>query len=220
MKNKQRFIDHPEYKKLCACNLGKKLTETSRKLKEFYKTHHSHMYGKTHSDECKKTIGKKSKLKFTKEFKIKMRKIFESKGMWIPLDQKNDKEIYYKESNWICRMYDLITDNNQIILLKERGIFNSKNNSIGVVRDHMYSRKSGFENRVFPEILRHPCNCQLIPRDVNTIKYFKNNDNVLTLEELFIKIQNYNKKWCEQELVLQLIKDYKDGKRWNNKYKE
>ena len=47
-------------------------------------------------------------------------------------------------------MFDIITDSNQQKLLKEFGIFNSYSNTKGVVRDHMYSRLSGFKNGVFP----------------------------------------------------------------------
>ena len=44
--------------------------------------------------------------------------------------------------------------------------------------------------------------------------------NHLTLEELFNKIINYKKEWYEQDLVIKLIEDYKNGKRWINKYRK
>ena len=214
---KERYKLHPELKEKCAVNKGKKLPLTSIKLKEYYKTHEANMKGKHHNQESLQKISKKSKAKFNEEYNKKIRKKFEDKGLWKPLSEKESIEIYYKESNWKKRMFDIIDDEEQIKLLKENGVFNSKNNSKGMVRDHMYSRMSGFENGVFPEILRHPCNCQIILHS-NNIK--KGKKNMLTLDELFDRIINYNKEWFEQEKVLKLIEEYKNGKRWFNQYRK
>ena len=83
----------------------------------------------------------------------------EQRGHWIPKDKKSDVQIYYQEANWIAGMFDLIEDEIQLSELKQLGVFNAYTNTKGVVRDHMYSRHSGFINGVFPEIMRHPCNC-------------------------------------------------------------
>ena len=83
----------------------------------------------------------------------------ELQGNWIPLNKKSDYEIYYKEANWICGMFDIIKDKEQLSLLNKFGVFNAFTNTKGVVRDHIYSRHSGFRDGVFPEIMRHPCNC-------------------------------------------------------------
>ena len=45
---KQRYIERPELKELCAVNKGKKLPETGRKLKEYYKTHPTNFQGRHH----------------------------------------------------------------------------------------------------------------------------------------------------------------------------
>ena len=219
---KQRYIERPELKELCAVNKGKKLPETGRKLKEYYKTHPTNFQGRHHSEESKKIIGEKSKAKFTDEFNKKMRKIYEDVGLWIPLEEKEDIEIYYKEANWKQQMFNLIDDENQIKKLKECGVFNCRTNHNGVVRDHMYSRRSGFDNGVFPEILRHPCNCQILEHkeNVKKKKNYKFDGDDLTLEELFDRILNYKKDWYEQDLVIKLIEEYKNGKRWNNKYRK
>ena len=219
---KQRYIKRPELKELCAVNKGKKLFETSKKLKEYYKTHKPTMYGKKLSEKSKKIIGEKSKKKFTTEYKERMRKQYETLGYWIPLENKADKEIYYKEANWKQNMFNLIYDENQLKLLTDYNVFNSITNPKGVVRDHMYSRRSGFENGVFPEILRHPCNCQILTNRDNIMKKRQKyiDGNHLTLEELFNKIINYKKEWYEQDLVIKLIEDYKNGKRWINKYRK
>ena len=215
LKIKDNYDKDPTLRYRCSPK-GTKKPNLSKKLKEYYKTHDANMKGKHHSKKTKLIIGKKSKAKFTKEYKELQRKQYEQKGIWIPLNQKSDYMIYYKESNWIQRMFDIITDSNQQKLLKEFGIFNSYSNTKGVVRDHMYSRLSGFKNGVFPQILRHPCNCQIILHASNVAK--KQNryidDDSQTLEELFTKILQYDKIWIEQDICKKLIQDYLAGKRW------
>lgn len=89
----------------------------------------------------------------------------------------------------------------------------------------MYSRKSGFINGVFPELLRHPCNCQIITHFNNVSKAqtkvnnrYTDNDSH-TLQELFSKILNYSGEWKEQQLCLHLIEKYNNGERWVDPYK-
>lgn len=48
-------------------------------------------------------------------------------------------------------------------------------------------------------------------------KGFKNPDSQ-TLEELFLKIQNYSKEWIEQEKCLELIIKYQNGERYEHIY--
>lgn len=115
-------------------------------------------------------------------------------------------------SNWIEKMFDKIKDEKQIKLLKEKGVFNVYTNNKGVVRDHIFMRYSGFKQGVFPEILRHPCNCQIITHGQNISKEYKKDNQ--TLEELFEKIINYNKDWKEQNKCLKLIQEYQKGKRY------
>lgn len=112
-------------------------------------------------------------------------------------------------------MFDLVEDKNN--LLKDIGVFNCKTNKNGIVRDHMYSRHTGFNNNVFPEILRHPCNCQLLTNKDNVRKALSNsvNSDAITLEELFERITIYKKEWFEQEKVLMLIEKYKACERYN-----
>ena len=138
----------------------------------------------------------------------------EDAGHWFPLDQKSDYQIYYKEADWIKKMWDIVDST----LIKSIGIFNAFKNTKGAVRDHKLGRKSGFNLKVFPELLRHPSNCQIISRIDNTKKQFVNcenlRDSTITLAELFQAIIEFNGKWLEQERCLQLINDYKRGMRW------
>ena len=77
----------------------------------------------------------------------------------------------------------------------------------------MFGRKSGFDKKVFPEILRHPGNCQLITHSNNIKKSKSNNDCVITLENLFERILLWG-DYEEQELCLSLIEKYKNGERY------
>jgi len=177
-------------------------------------------YSREHSDESKKKIGKKSSEKFTEEYKIAFRKKMEDSGRWLPLEEKEDCQIYFKEASWIDKMFDLVEDGRE--LLKEFGVFHNTKNIEGVVRDHKYGRVSGFKNKIFPEILRHPANCQIILHSKNVSKGQLNRgrgriDSSISLEKLFEEIKNYQKQWKEQKLVLELIKRYENGERWERK---
>jgi len=118
-------------------------------------------------------------------------------------------------------MFDSITDESQLLLLKEKGVWNYKTNKKGVIRDHKYSRYSGWKNKIFPEILRHPCNCEIITHGDNLKKKkgrYADNDSQ-TLDDLFEKILAYKEDWIEQNICLKLIDDYKKGLRYNkNEY--
>lgn len=112
-------------------------------------------------------------------------------------------------------MFDLLYEEYKD-LLETFGIYNSYSNTKGVVRDHRFSRQSGFELGVFPEILRHIENCEILEHSKNIRKRFKEKDS-LSIDDLFKRIENTNHKWEEQELCLALIKEYKNGKRWKRK---
>ena len=162
--------------------------------------------------------------KHTEETKNKIKQTFEKIGRKIPDDKKSDYIVYYEESNWIACMFDIIDDG--ILMLETNGIFNSRNNSNGVVRDHIIGRRYGFNNKVFPEILRHPCNCQILTNKENVSKAHKHKtgseikDISLSLDELFNKIRAFEKPWVEQDRVIKLIEDYEKGKRWERKFQQ
>ena len=162
------------------------------------------------SEEHKKAIGKSSSERMNDpDFLKKQRKTREEKGQWVSLEDRKDFQIYFELANWVERMWDIV-DSNELL---ELGIFSSFSNTKGVVRDHIYGRMSGFNNGVFPEILRHPCNCQIITHS-NNIKKRHRNDTQIELEDLFLRIEKYSKDWKEQERVLELIELYRNNKRW------
>jgi hypothetical protein len=69
---------------------------------------------------------------------------------------------------------------------------NRGNNLEGVSRDHMYSIKDGFDNKVEQYLIAHPANCKLILQRENSSKYKKSS---ITLDELKNKIKEWNKKY-------------------------
>jgi len=89
-----------------------------------------------------------------------------------------------------------------------------KRNSNSLVRDHMFGRYNGFKLGVFPEILRHPANCQIISHSENMKKSKSKNDTIITLEYLFERIINWGDEYFEQKKCIQLISEYNNGGRY------
>lgn len=221
IERKEDYIRIPELRYIVGkARRGKKRSEEEiKKGKETIRERGHPWKGKHHSQESKMKIGEKSKIKFTSlSYRKNFREKMEKKHYWIPLENKSDYNIYYKESNWIEQMFNYC-DKNELVLLKEQGVFNCLKNKNGIVRDHKYSRYSGFLNKVFPEILRHPCNCSIIT-SLNNLKkgHSKNTTkDSITLESLFENIINFKIFWKEQQLCLKLIKEYKNGKTWERR---
>jgi hypothetical protein len=206
-----------EYRKKCSKGMkGKKVSEET-KLKR--KNTLLLKYGKLSftekiSEETKLKIGEKSKLKFNEEYLIRVRKVNEERGVWIPLEKK-DEYIFYRElSNWI---YQVLTEKTiGVDKLKNNRLYDKNNrDKDSLVRDHMYGRKNGFLNEVFPEIIRHPANCQLISHSENIKKSKKKNDSIINLDELFVRIKKWNIPYKEQDICIDLIKRYENGERYN-----
>ena len=173
-------------------------------------------HASTITDESRIKIGIKSKEKFTPEYKAKLRKKLEMSGQIVPLADKDDYLFYRICADWIERMFDYIKDQSKLDKLKKFGVFNSKSNIGGIVRDHMYSRRCGWENGVFPEILRHPVNLDILLHSENVgkkIKRYKDFDSI-SLLKLFDNIKNFDGNWFEQDKCLELIKRYEDGERY------
>lgn len=197
-------------------NRGKKFDQD--RIDRMHKNRTKESYSHLHNEETKKKIGELSKERMANtEYKLKFRKTMEDNGYWIKLSDKPLIDIYKNLSNWNRRMFDSIEDENQLELLKTLGVFNCRTNKKGIVRDHIFSRLDGFEQGVFPEILRHPANCQVLTHSDNCAKkasrYRDRSD--ITLEQLFERIESYTREWHEQAIVLDRIKNYKEGVRWN-----
>ena len=80
-------------------------------------------------------------------------------------------------------------------MIEQYGWYKAKNrgdNLNGISRDHMYSVKDGFLNKVDPKILSHPANCKLVRHNDNVSKGSK---STITLEQLLKRIDLWNAKY-------------------------
>lgn len=213
-----RYIDGHTYK-TSYCSCGNKKDFRAKKCYKCYDRKGMNK-NKIYSKEERINIGKKSKEKFLrKEYRERLPYIIEKalntrieKGLMVPFEEKPLFEIYRKEANWIDNMIGYASPD-KLLLFQEKGFFNPKSNREGIVRDHLYTRKSGFLNKVFPEILRHPVNCSFILMKENAIKGGRFDS--IPLNVLFQNIKNFQLYWKEQEKCLFLIKSFEEGKRWN-----
>lgn len=197
---RKNFEENPEYRYKCGVTNRGKTKDTCEHLKRASEKRKEGIasgriiVSRQHSKESKIKIGLHSK-QFMNDPKTKehYRKLNEENGNWLPLEQVSDWEIYQRAANWKHIKTDKI-----------------------LVRDHIYGRRAGYTNKVFPEILRHPCNLQYISRRENLKKVWKTKerDAGQTLDELFYKIEHFSGIWEEQQLCLELINRYKNGERW------
>jgi hypothetical protein len=186
-----------------SANRGKKFNPDRVKKMHGHRTKDS--YSRIHTEETKQKIGLLSSEKWTEEFKQKFKKRMIENGQWISEADKTDYEIYAALSNWVKPMWNLFES-------VEGGVFNAKTNPKGSVRDHILSRMDGFDMHIWPELMRHPVNCQIIRHSRNASKRRKSEQSY---EELKQKIIEYNKDWFEQDICLQRLKEYDAGNKWH-----
>lgn len=106
----------------------------------------------------------------------------------------NEYQKYKKECEFKFNLSDY-PDEFNFLLIEEYGWYKAKNrgnNINGVSRDHMISINYGYNNNIDPKIISHPANCELM-RHTENIK--KNYRNSISLDELIIKIERWNKKY-------------------------
>jgi len=200
-----------EYKANCAkANKGVKFT--AERISRMHEHRNRESYCKPHTGESKAKIAIKSKAKFTDDFKVSFRETMVSRGFWVRDSEVGDYKLYVKLSHWVQRMWDIVSEGAD--KLREFGVFNAVSNPKGCVRDHKVSKKFGFDNGVFFEILRHPCNCVIIQHGENASKGSK---CTISLPELFEQILNYGGEWGEQDLAITQVKRYIGGERLNIK---
>jgi len=96
-------------------------------------------------------------------------------------------EKYYKFYRPLCE-FDFVLENYpdkfDLSLIKKYGKYSPKNkgnNLTGISRDHLYSVKDGFKNKISPDIIKHPANCRLVIHKENQTKY---NKSSISLDEL------------------------------------
>jgi len=207
--------DNPNYRKGIHCEIsicpicGNKKDYRAEVCVNCYERHT--FLGKHHTEETKRIIGIKSKEKFTPLFKKKHRETMERLGRWFPEDIQKEYRVYFVMCNWDFGNNSAIKNYQ---LLCKHGFFCATSNINGVVRDHIFSRRDGFKNNVFPKILKHPANCQFLT-NVGNIK--KGSISPISLTDLFDKIQKYNGDYKNHNTCLNLIASYKNGKRYTSK---
>ena len=153
-------------------------------------------------------IGKLSSDRFNDPVWLaKHRSIMENNGHWIPIHKKDDYLFYRDLSNWKYNVMQYDIEGKE--LLSIHGIYNGASNTVGLVRDHKFSRYNGFIGAIFPELIRHPVNCQLILHADNIRKCRRNS---ISIDELFDKIRSFSYEYEEQQLCIELIESYKNGK--------
>jgi hypothetical protein len=207
-----------EYRQKCAsANKGKKFD--ADRIQRMHAHRDRSSYSHPHTEENKKKIGDLSKQRFKnpeycRNIRVKSIKTKEEKGQIIARENKSDWEFYWIESNWLDKFSYWDINDNTHELLKQVGVFNPISNKSGLVRDHIVSRKCGFLNKIFPELLRHPSNCQLLTVSENSQKINKPelNENI---DELFMNINAYTGNYPEHNQCMELIKEYKQGGRWS-----
>jgi hypothetical protein len=201
-----------EYRlKAGSANRGVKFTKD--RIDSMHKHRDSSSYSRPHTEYSKNLIGIKSKQKYTKGYIDNNRKLRVNRGYWVSDNDRNDYDFYVILTEWVKPMWDLCESD----LLSSIGIFNSITNINGLVRDHKVSRKFGFDNGVFPEIMRHPMNCDIITHSQNSSKREK---CTLSISELFDNIESYSGQWDENDLALIAINNWRIGKRFSaDKYR-
>ena len=76
-------------------------------------------------------------------------------------------------------------------LVEEYGWYsptNKGNNLNGVSKDHLFSIRDGFKNKVDPNIMKHPANCKLMLHKDNASKSY---NSEITLDQLLERISNW-----------------------------
>ncbi len=207
-KTNGRYIDGRS-SKIYYCKCGREKDRRSKVCKKCDK--HANTKGKHLSEYTKKIIEIKSKLKWTPNFKKQFRKTMEDRGMWIPEDKLTPYALYCKQAHFTKDVFKFLPKK-QIKLLNTYKLFNAAKNKGGVVRDHRFSRFSGFKLCIPPILLRHPVNCEIIFHNANVSKAKKyhryaDGDSV-SLKMLITEISNFLGDWNEQDKCLKVIKEF------------
>ena len=111
---------------------------------------------------------------------------------------ENCRYDYYKAYRPSCEFQFTLSDYPEEFdfkLIQEHGWYspsNKDNNLKGISRDHLYSVKDGFINKVDPTIISHPANCKLV---IHTDNQRKNVKSDITLEGLKERINIWNLKY-------------------------
>lgn len=195
------YWNRGKYKKTCSAECAKKLTaqKTNKKKKNKKISISIQLYNES--------IGKKIEKKYCKYcgkeiISHKKNKVFCSQECHI----KYKHEEYTKTANALkcyrqqCRFQFALSDfpkEFDFKLIEENGWYAAKNhgdNLQGVSRDHMFSIKEGFKNKIDPYFISHPANCELLLQSKNASKH---NKCSIDIEKLKERVAKWNEKYGE-----------------------
>lgn len=100
---------------------------------------------------------------------------------------------YYRPSSNFDFSISIYKDKFDLSLVEKYGWYspsNKGNNLNGVSKDHLFSVKDGFINKVSIDVIKHPANCGLMIHRDNQVK---NSKSIITLDELLKRIEEWNK---------------------------
>ena len=128
---------------------------------------------------------------------------------------KSEKEKYYSAARFAFNVYHYPGEFD-LSLIEQNGWYScpgqkrktSVKNINGVSRDHIVSVSYGFKNNIDPGIIAHPANCRIILHSENKKKSLKCG---LTVEELLLKIELWNKKYTERCIGLEPMTSNLEG---------
>jgi hypothetical protein len=129
---------------------------------------------------------------------------------------KTDKEKYYSAARFRFNVYHF-PEEFDLSLISQHGWYTcpgkkrkgQTKNTFGISRDHIISVSYGFANNIDPSIISHPANCQLMLHSKNKTK---GRHCQLTVDQLLIKIDNWDKKYTERRIGLEPITSCLEGK--------
>jgi hypothetical protein len=122
---------------------------------------------------------------------------------------KSEKEKYYNLCRFRFNIFHF-PEEFDISLVESMGWYScpgskrkhSAKNTNGISRDHIISVSYGFQNNIDPSIISHPANCRLVPQKENKQKGISCG---MTIDELLVKISEWDKKHSEQDRRIELL---------------
>jgi predicted nucleic acid-binding Zn ribbon protein len=84
--------------------------------------------------------------------------------------------------------YDLLKIKGNELLAEYKMYCPNKNIIVGVVLDHMYSISDGYKNKIDPNIIAHPANCEIMLNEKNCKKGSKSS---ISYQELLDRIKSW-----------------------------
>lgn len=127
-----------------------------------------------------------------------------SKRRRSPYISKSLIEEYYDACRFKFNVYHFPNEFD-LSLIEKHGWYstpgsrNGIRNLDGISRDHIISKRYGYENKIDAKIISHPANCRLISHRENKAKGI-NSD--MTLEELMVKIKNWDQKYPNWDKIV------------------